>query len=436
MKIMTNSSTSDKKTLENFFIKNFKYKLLKSKVNSSVSYLYSSNEKHQVIILNFDNSISFEKEKEYIIKKVEKQIKKPVSVFHIVIDNDNQLTTKSNLIVLHSSIQTLATDLEPYFKNTNLLVFNHTIDNELKEDKQPSEETNNKLFTSFLENVKNNKITFSWAVLLILILIPSMLQIVGYFILETNLNSKNVLILAFGGTNWNLTIVGKQWWRIFTYGIAPIKQNGLIVDILSLLILGTSFFSISKITEIQLANTKKLILATILSYLILGLFSSSVLPTIYTGGLISTMGIFIGVLLIDVSGSTTPMAKFSQAKTVVYILILIGFSFFLGDGWTGLLITGTAVILGSAFWEIFKVNIKEWAWIQYVHIFLILAILAISLTFIFLPHLTPALDQHILITLSTYYKKGWFSINSLNKIVNNIGWDGQFNQFGKFITNF
>lgn len=433
---MTNSSTSDKKTLENFFIKNFKYKLLKSKVNSSVSYLYSSNEKHQVIILNFDNSISFEKEKEYIIKKVEKQIKKPVSVFHIVIDNDNQLTTKSNLIVLHSSIQTLATDLEPYFKNTNLLVFNHTIDNELKEDKQPSEEANNKLFTSFLENVKNNKITFSWAVLLILILIPSMLQIVGYFILETNPNSKNVLILAFGGTNWNLTIVGKQWWRIFTYGIAPIKQNGLIVDILSLLILGTSFFSISKITEIQLANTKKLILVTILSYLILGLFSSSVLPTIYTGGLISTMGIFIGVLLIDVSGSTTPMAKFSQAKTVVYILILIGFSFFLGDGWTGLLITGTAVILGSAFWGIFKVNIKEWAWIQYVHIFLILAILAISLTFIFLPHLTPALDQHILITLSTYYKKGWFSINSLNKIVNNIGWDGQFNQFGKFITNF
>ncbi|EXU60528.1 membrane protein [Mycoplasma mycoides] len=433
---MTNSSTSDKKTLENFFIKNFKYKLLKSKVNSSVSYLYSSNEKHQVIILNFDNSISFEKEKEYIIKKVEKQIKKPVSVFHIVIDNDNQLTTKSNLIVLHSSIQTLATDLEPYFKNTNLLVFNHTIDNELKDDKQPSEETNNKLFTSFLENVKNNKITFSWAVLLILILIPSMLQIVGYFILETNPNSKNVLILAFGGTNWNLTIVGKQWWRIFTYGIAPIKQNGLIVDILSLLILGTSFFSISKITEIQLANTKKLILVTILSYLILGLFSSSVLPTIYTGGLISTMGIFIGVLLIDVSGSTTPMAKFSQAKTVVYILILIGFSFFLGDGWTGLLITGTAVILGSAFWGILKVNIKEWAWIQYVHIFLILAILAISLTFIFLPHLTPALDQHILITLSTYYKKGWFSINSLNKIVNNIGWDGQFNQFGKFITNF
>ncbi|ACU78506.1 hypothetical protein [Mycoplasma mycoides] len=433
---MTNSSTSDKKTLENFFIKNFKYKLLKSKVNSSVSYLYSSNEKHQVIILNFDNNISFEKEKEYIIKKVEKQIKKPVNVFHIVIDNDNQLTTKSNLIVLHSSIQTLATDLEPYFKNTNLLVFNHTIDNELKDDKQPSEEANNKLFTSFLENVKNNKITFSWAVLLILILIPSMLQIVGYFILETNPNSKNVLILAFGGTNWNLTIVGKQWWRIFTYGIAPIKQNGLIVDILSLLILGTSFFSISKITEIQLANTKKLILATILSYLILGLFSSSVLPTIYTGGLISTMGIFIGVLLIDVSGSTTPMAKFSQAKTVVYILILIGFSFFLGDGWTGLLITGTAVILGSAFWGILKVNIKEWAWIQYVHIFLILAILAISLTFIFLPHLTPALDQHILITLSTYYKKGWFSINSLNKIVNNIGWDGQFNQFGKFITNF
>ncbi|MDP4040591.1 hypothetical protein [Mycoplasma mycoides] len=433
---MTNSSTSDKKTLENFFIKNFKYKLLKSKVNSSVSYLYSSNEKHQVIILNFDNNISFEKEKEYIIKKVEKQIKKPVNVFHIVIDNDNQLTTKSNLIVLRSSIQTLATDLEPYFKNTNLLVFNNTIDTELKDDKQPSEEANNKLFTSFLENVKNNKITFSWAVLLILILIPSMLQIVGYFILETNPNSKNVLILAFGGTNWNLTIVGKQWWRIFTYGIAPIKQNGLIVDILSLLILGTSFFSISKITEIQLANTKKLILATILSYLILGLFSSSVLPTIYTGGLISTMGIFIGVLLIDVSGSTTPMAKFSQAKTVVYILILIGFSFFLGDGWTGLLITGTAVILGSAFWGILKVNIKEWAWIQYVHIFLILAILAISLTFIFLPHLTPALDQHILITLSTYYKKGWFSINSLNKIVNNIGWDGQFNQFGKFITNF
>lgn len=148
------------------------------------------------------------------------------------------------------------------------------------------------------------------------------------------------------------------------------------------------------------------------------------------------MGIFIGVLLIDVAGSSTPMAKFSQAKTIVYILILIGFSFFLGDGWTGLLITGTAVILGSAFWGIFKVNIKEWTWVQYVYIFLILAILAISLTFIFLPRLTPALDQHIIITLSTYYKKGWFSVDSLNKIVNNIGWDGHFNQFGKFITNF
>ncbi|WFQ93432.1 membrane protein [Mycoplasma feriruminatoris] len=433
---MTNLSTSYKKTLENFFIKNFKYKLLKSKVNSSVSYLYSSNEKHQVIILNFDNSISFEKEQEYIIKKLEKQIKKNVNVFHIVIDDDNQLTTKPNLIVLHSSIQTLATNLEPYFKNTNLLLFDKTDDNYLNQEKQTSEENNAKLFTSFLENVKNNKISFSWAVLFILILIPCLLQIAGYFILERNPNTKNLLTLAFGGTNWNLTIIGKQWWRIFTYGIAPLKQNGLIVDILSLLILGTSFFSISKITEIQLANTKKLILVTILSYLILGLFSSSVLPTIYTGGIISTMGIFIGVLLIDVAGSSTPMAKFSQAKTIVYILILIGFSFFLGDGWTGLLITGTAVILGSAFWGIFKVNIKEWTWVQYVYIFLILAILAISLTFIFLPRLTPALDQHIIITLSTYYKKGWFSVDSLNKIVNNIGWDGHFNQFGKFITNF
>ncbi|KIM14243.1 hypothetical protein [Mycoplasma capricolum] len=433
---MTNFSTSDKKTLENFFIKNFKYKLLKSKVNSSVSYLYSSSEKYQVIILNFDNSVSFEKEKEYVIKKVEKQVKKLVNVFHIIISEDNQLTTKNNLVVLQSSIQNLKSNLEPYFNNTNLLFFNKVEDNELKENKETSEENNIKLFTSFLENVKNNKISFSWVVLLVLVLIPSILQIIGYFILETNPNSKNILILTFGGTNWSLTIVGKQWWRIFSYGIAPIKQNGLIIDILSLLILGTSFFSISKITEIQLANTKKLSLVIILSYLVLGLFSSSVLPTIYTGGIISTMGIFIGALLIDVSGSSTPVAKFGQAKAVVCILLLIGFSFFLGDGWTGLLITGTAIILGSAFWGIFKFNIKEWNWIQYVHILLILAILVISLTFILLPHLTPALDQHILLTLSTYYKKGWFSIHNLNKIVNNIGWDGQFNQFGKFITNF
>ncbi|AJK51440.1 hypothetical protein MCCG_0476 [Mycoplasma capricolum subsp. capripneumoniae 87001] len=239
---MTNISTSDKKTLENFFIKNFKYKLLKSKVNSSVSYLYSSSEKYQVIILNFDNSISFEKEKEYVIKKVEKQVKKRVNVFHIIISEDNQLTTKNNLVVLQSSIQDLKANLEPYFNNTNLLLFNKIEDNELKENKETNEENNIKLFTSFLENVKNNKISLSWVILIVLVLIPSILQIIGYFILETNPNSKNILILVFGGTNWNLTIVGKQWWRIFSYGIAPIKQNGLIIDILSLLILGTSFF--------------------------------------------------------------------------------------------------------------------------------------------------------------------------------------------------
>lgn len=158
---MTNISTSDKKTLENFFIKNFKYKLLKSKVNSSVSYLYSSSEKYQVIILNFDNSISFEKEKEYVIKKVEKQVKKRVNVFHIIISEDNQLTTKNNLVVLQSSIQDLKANLEPYFNNTNLLLFNKIEDNELKENKETNEENNIKLFTSFLENVKNNKISLS-----------------------------------------------------------------------------------------------------------------------------------------------------------------------------------------------------------------------------------------------------------------------------------
>ncbi|SYV96197.1 Uncharacterised protein, partial [Mycoplasma putrefaciens] len=91
-------------------------------------------------------------------------------------------------------------------------------------------------------------------------------------------------------------------------------SNSLFFDILTTLIVGTIFFNITKMAEIGFANLLKLSFTSIISYLILGLFASSVLPTTYTGGMLSTVGIFLGMLLMDASGQQTPVAKFSQAK--------------------------------------------------------------------------------------------------------------------------
>ncbi|SYV96198.1 Uncharacterised protein, partial [Mycoplasma putrefaciens] len=165
---MSKDFLKDKKLLEDFFISNYNTKLLKSKVNSSVSYLYSSANQYQVIVINFDQTISMDKELEYVVKKMQKSLDKPVQVFMIIIDKDgnNDLIEKPNTKILYSTIQNLKDNLEPFFDKTNLLNFDVENDTVQQKDQSKTQEAsleeNLKTLNKFLDSFKNNKITFSW----------------------------------------------------------------------------------------------------------------------------------------------------------------------------------------------------------------------------------------------------------------------------------
>ncbi|AEM68857.1 hypothetical protein [Mycoplasma putrefaciens] len=444
---MSKDFLKDKKLLEDFFISNYNTKLLKSKVNSSVSYLYSSANQYQVIVINFDQTISMDKELEYVVKKMQKSLDKPVQVFMIIIDKDgnNDLIEKPNTKILYSTIQNLKDNLEPFFDKTNLLNFDVENDTVQQKDQSKTQEAsleeNLKTLNKFLDSFKNNKITFSWIILILLIIIPIVLQIASYFIFKEEFRTREIdtkaVPLIFGATNWELTILGGQWWRIFSYGLAPMQpSNSLFFDILTTLIVGTIFFNITKMAEIGFANLLKLSFTSIISYLILGLFASSVLPTTYTGGMLSTVGIFLGMLLMDASGQQTPVAKFSQAKAWTYIIMIIALSFFLGLGFNGLLITGIGMVLSSAIIGLLKTPVKKWSWMEIILVLLIIAIVVTSLVFLFLPILIPAVDTNILATLSLYFKKKVFSLEKINQITRQIGWQGSFNGAGNWINAF
>ncbi|MDQ0567421.1 hypothetical protein [Mycoplasma yeatsii] len=431
----------NKKILENFFIKNYNAKLLKSKVNSNISYLYNSSNKFQIVVINFDKSISADKELEYVVQKMQKAVNQPVQIFMIVVDENanNDLIEQENKKILYSSIENLKDNLEPFFEKSNLLDFNQHQQQEIKEElnEQNSFEENLKSLNKFIQNIKSNKISFSWIVLILLVLLPGSIQLFAPYLLKDSQISSNTLSLVFGATNWNLTILGGQWWRVFTYGFAPMQQIGSpFLNVLVLIILGTMFFNASKMCEISIGKTWSFAVSSFLSYLVLGLFASCVLPATYTSGIISTIGIFLGILLTDASGKNTPVAKFSQSKAWKYIIMIVLFSLLFGNGLSSLLITGVGMVLGTCFTGLLKTQVKEWKWIEIVQVGLIIAIITIPIVFIMITKFTTAVDANILNTLSFYIKNKWFSTEFVNSITNKIGWEGSFNTAGNWITGF
>ncbi|KNG79085.1 hypothetical protein [Mycoplasma sp. HU2014] len=431
----------NKKILENFFIKNYNAKLLKSKVSSKISYLYNSSNKFQIVVINFDKNITADKELEYVIQKMQKAVNQTVQVFMIVVDQNanNDLIEHENKKILYSSIENLKDNLEPFFEKSDLLDFNQHQQQETKEElnEQNSFEENLKSLNKFIQSIKSNKITFSWIVLILLVLLPGSIQLFAPYLLKNSQISSNTLSLVFGATNWNLTILGGQWWRVFTYGFAPMQQIGSpFLSILILLILGSMFFNISKMCEISIGKTLSFATSSFLSYLVLGLFASCVLPATYTGGIISTIGIFLGILLTDSSGKNTPVAKFSQSKGWKYIIMLILFSLLFGNGLSSLLITGVGMVLGSCFIGLLKTEFRDWKWMEVIQVALIVSIITIPIVFIMITKFTTAVDPNILNALSFYIKNKWFSTEFVNSITNKIGWDGNFNAAGNWITGF
>ncbi|MBY7704272.1 hypothetical protein JIY74_28935 [Vibrio harveyi] len=155
----------NKKILENFFIKNYNAKLLKSKVSSKISYLYNSSNKFQIVVINFDKNITADKELEYVIQKMQKAVNQTVQVFMIVVDQNanNDLIEHENKKILYSSIENLKDNLEPFFEKSDLLDFNQHQQQETKEElnEQNSFEENLKSLNKFIQSIKSNKITFS-----------------------------------------------------------------------------------------------------------------------------------------------------------------------------------------------------------------------------------------------------------------------------------
>ncbi|WP_026389536.1 hypothetical protein [[Acholeplasma] multilocale] len=425
-----------KEGLVKFFTKNESYKTYKSKVSSDVIYLYSP--KSEIEVIKISNKVSDaleETELNYIVEKVKANSRQQVKVLKLVINNEEQKVFEDNgtMIRIITDIEGVKASLEPFFANADLIQFETKKDSSAENafDENQSPEETIKSFKNFVTSVKHNKVTVSWFILFLFVITPLLFTIISTFVVpaaETN-SFAGLSTIIFGGTNYSLTILGGQWWRIFTWGFAP-TYSGMIMGVLFTLFAGFALFTTSKITEVRLNAKKygagKFAIAFIIAYILIGLFASATLPKVSTGGIMPILGIVSGILIMDVAGDKTPAAKFSKMKAIWPVVLLILIPLLKGNSME-IAISLLSLAIGSAAYGILKSEPKKWNWTHMIMFLMLAALLVASLVFIIKPHLIPAYNYDVLLALKFYAQNKVFGkIDGMNEIVQNIGWDIKF----------
>ncbi|WP_031543124.1 hypothetical protein [Mesoplasma photuris] len=431
--------TDVKSALKTYFQKELKYKVYKSKVNDKVIYFYNKFNHIKVIKLVDDSSTSLENnELDYIIKQVSDNSSK-TKVMKITISESASSNVEEigDEILVTADAKTIYDELEPYFDSIAKLSISKVSDG-LKREQESSLADSDKndeqlnYFQKFMTDIKTNKVTISWGLLLLFVILPTIFSVIGAMSPELRLFPESSK-LVFGGTTYSLSILGGQWWRIFTWGFAPITTN-LLMSILFLFIVGVALFRTSKIAENKL-KPLKFGISFLLSYVLLGLFASSVLPGVIMSGPLPILGILIGMTAMSSSGEKTPVARWAKYKMIWPMVIIVFITLFTGQ-WMDLTLVLSGLILGSAFVGLTKVNLKEWNWTYSILILIILAFVVVIMVFLIMDHYIPAQDMNVVVALKYYANNNLFGgVDGANAILEKIGWIGRISPDGNWMPD-
>ncbi|WP_027063354.1 hypothetical protein [Mesoplasma seiffertii] len=415
-----------KSGLVKFLTKTEKYKAINSKVTDGLVFLINKNHEYgMVVISEFDFDLKTNSEAMTVIKKAKINDRHKVKMLKIIINNETPEVTKfADEVKVVTNQRILKENLLEFFPSINLIEFTKAKKEVAAEPTVEDEKANQETLNKFVAALKTNKVTTSWVILFLFVVTPIVLSLITIFTAtsaeaaELNEHSK-VITLIFGGTTYSLTILGGQWWRIFTYGLAPHSAN-IVMIMLFIFFIGSTIFLTTKITETRMGSYR-MIAAFVPAYILTGFLASTTLPATITGGMLPVLSIICGMLLMNTSGDRTITAKFSKLKSVWPLVLIIIFSFVMGNA-QDFLVNGVAIALGSAFSGLIKPRDK-YNWTHGVMVAIIAAVLITGLVFLLIDNYIPAADIRVALTLKYYANHNIFGgVDGNNAIFKRIGW--------------
>ncbi|ATQ35546.1 hypothetical protein MENTO_v1c04020 [Mesoplasma entomophilum] len=448
---MTEKQSNTYQALVKFLKKEYKYKNVDKKIKESrVLFINNSNE-YALIEVQIQGStetwsnIEMSAQKNFMSQKIKK-------LKIVISENENNLTEDDTEILVVTTPKELKNNLVKFLPSISKLNESYISIEKVKENKIQDEELNDEIklnnFKIALNKIKNNNIGFTWIILFFFIIMPVSFTIIGLFMNLSILQEVaygsggaekpsylstiwwQAPMIIFGGTNQSLTIAGGQWWRIFTYGFSAMDSaNGIVFSALMIFLLTTSLFSISKITEIIIGNVWKLAISFVLAYITLGFVVSATLPYTITSGSLPIIGIMVGILAMNISGETSPIARFGKVKVIWPIILIILAIFNSQDQLSSFSVLMSGIIFGSIFAGLVKKPVKEWTWRENILILFLIVFIVVGIVFAVTLKNAPAYNYNVITALQFYAKNNiGGNFDHYNQIIAKIGWIGRFEQ--------
>ncbi|AHB36574.1 rhomboid family intramembrane serine protease [Spiroplasma apis] len=436
-----NANLSELKlNLVHFLIKVEKYKALPKYSNENISYLVNPKNKFQIVCVTIGNPVTSDKNLEEIKNTVKSAKREKLNTLIIALTSNLEISLVDGTLIDVDSLETIKTKLSNHFPRINSLVIEKNEDSpEIDEEellaslKNPSESSNIKLKNLAARMTTNSALSILLGAMFII------LPIVTY-IMWTMLNMRNpntplksdaVASLFFGATNRSLTVIGQQYWRIFTYGFTA-NNGGLLKAIIEVFIIGSLTLKLSKYTE-GVLGTLKFASITLITYVLAGLFVSVMIPFGQFNGVLgftaSTIAA-LGVTTWDKKNDTVII--FSKNRIIMPLLIMIAYSLFFKTTNEIILIV-TASGISGALTMLMTYNYKNLDRYFVMPVVMIAGFVIIPIIFLFLPYSSLAEDRDSINAMGAYIQYNTFSVEQANRFLGLNKWRLYFNANGNLV---
>ncbi|AXK51284.1 hypothetical protein [Spiroplasma alleghenense] len=440
---MKSEITNNRLALVNYFIKKEGYKPQKTQKNDEISYLYNSNAKIKIIRIKASSEDSdFRNDPiiEEIANKSKEASREKIQILWIYLDDssfEKDLVVDSDIKILGNE-KNLVSKLNPYFSNVDKLKFSDkTEEKEIIVDLKDQEQVKkliedlddknsdvSKKFQEFHNKIQNGQLIGTWIITALFCFVPFIIIFyLSIFVRLNNIDSDTTKLFV-GGTNYNLTILGGQFWRVFTYGFANSSSN-FITD---LILLALNMYIIKKLSSYSenIIGAFKLMVIVAVGYVICGLILSVMIPANVFGGSIVISSILFGALFIKVSGKQDVISILAKREMIAPAFFLF---FFPMIAWNESIywVISSGVGIGMGLSIVLNWNYKEgFNGYLFSGYFIVASFITLPIIMLLVPSYIPALHNPTINVLGMYIQRGFLKIEMANEIMEKIGWKWQF----------
>ncbi|WP_338971323.1 rhomboid family intramembrane serine protease [Spiroplasma endosymbiont of Panorpa germanica] len=441
---MKSEITNNRLTLVNYFIKKEGYKPQKTQNNDEISYLYNSNAKIKIIRIKAtsgDGDFRNDAIIDDIAKKSKNASREKIEILWIYLDNSTNIKdeTVESDIKIFGDKNNLVTKLKPFFANIDKLKFSDKkADDEIIVDLKDQEQVKkliedlddknsdvSKKFQEFHNKIQGGQLIGTWIATALFSFVPILIFLYLTFFSGgvVGFDPDSIKLFA-GGTNFNLTILGGQFWRVFTYGFSG-ATGSLITDFI---IIGINFYALKKLSSYteNLIGALKMMVIIFVGYIICGLIFSILIPSKVFGGPIVISAILFGALLIKVSGKHDVISILTKKEMIYPGFFIFMFPLFeLNESTYWVISAGFCVGMGLSI--ILNSNYKDgFSGRLFSGYFIVATFLFLPLIMLLVPTYIPAMHNSTINSLGMYIQRGFLKVEMANEIIGKIGWKSQF----------